>query len=212
MNEHVILLHGLARSPRSMNKLAQTLSQAGYQVHNCHYASTRLSVEDAAQHTISTALKLTEDAEKVHFVTHSLGGILLRFYLQQQHIINLGRVVMLAPPNQGSEVADWLQPYRLFRALFGPVSNQLGTRSFLLNTQLGPANFELGVIAGTRAINLPFYFLLPKPNDGTVSVANTKLAGMNDHICLPTTHPLIMKNPLVINQVVTFLNQGKFQH
>lgn len=211
MSEHVVLLHGLARSSRSMNRLAVALTRAGYQVHNCDYPSTRLSLKNAAENTISAALRLTEHAERVHFVTHSLGGLLLRYYLQQHTVDKLGRVVMLAPPNQGSEIADWLHDFRFFRAMFGPVANQLGTRSTLLTKQLGPANFDLGIIAGTRAINLPFYFLLPRPNDGTVTVTNTKLEGMRDHICLPTTHPLIMKNSQVIKQVLAFLRLGQFE-
>jgi pimeloyl-ACP methyl ester carboxylesterase len=209
--ESVILLHGLARSSRSMNKLQTALKQAGYHSVNVDYPSTRYPVETLSEDVISKALTSCPSETKVHFVTHSLGGILLRCYLQNHQIANLGRVVMLAPPNQGSQLADWLQAYWLYRWFFGPVSMQLGTKTSSLVKQLGAANFELGIIAGTRAVNLLFAPLLPKPNDGTVSVENTKLQGMADHISLPATHPFIMRNNSVIKQVLSFLQQGRFQ-
>ncbi len=208
--ETVILLHGLARSSRSMNKLQTALQQAGYHTLNIDYPSTRHTIEALSKDVIGKALARCPSATKIHFVTHSLGGILLRHYLMNHRIDKLGRVVMLAPPNQGSQLADWLQAYRLYQYLFGPVGMQLGTASSSLIQRLGPADFELGIIAGTRAINLLFSPILPKPNDGTVTVENTKLKGMKTHLSVPASHPFIMRKQRVIDEVIRFLQDGCF--
>lgn len=210
MNEAVVLLHGLARSRRSMGRLAQALQQAGYQVENCAYPSTRLNITEAADSTIPAALDKLSHADSIHFVTHSLGGILLRDYLQRKVIHKLGRVVMLAPPNQGSVVADWLQSYRLFSNIFGPAAMQLGTGPSSRPRQLTPADVELGIIAGSRSLNPLFGCFMAKPNDGTVSVSETRLQGMRDHLTLPATHPFIMNNREVIRQCIYFLQHGQF--
>jgi pimeloyl-ACP methyl ester carboxylesterase len=210
--ESVILLHGLARSSHCMSRMENTLQHGGYHTVNLNYPSTSGSIESLSDSVITEALAQTEPSETVHFVTHSLGGILLRYFLTQNEIAGLGRVVMLAPPNHGSQIVEWLQHYRLFQRLLGPAASQLGTRPDSLVNQLPPAPCELGIIAGSRAVNLLFSPFLPKPNDGTVSVENTKLAGMRDHITLPTTHPLIMRNKQVIQQVLAFLKSGQFSH
>jgi len=210
--ESVILLHGLARSSRCMNRLENTLQQAGYHTVNLNYPSTSGSIESLSDSVITSALAQTEPSETVHFVTHSLGGILLRYFLAHHDIARLGRVVMLAPPNHGSQFVDWLQRYSLFHRLLGPAASQLGTAADSIVNTLPPVSYELGIIAGSRAVNVLFSPFLPKPNDGTVSVENTKLAGMRDHITLPATHPLIMRNKQVIKQVLVFLRSGRFSH
>lgn len=212
MSETVILLHGLARSYRCMRKMDNALRQAGYDTLNINYASTRDNIETLSETVISNALSQTSTADTVHFVTHSLGGVLLRYYLKHRQIDKLGRVVMLAPPNQGSEVAGWLQHLRLFRKLMGPAAVQLSGKASDLISQLGPAEFELGIIAGNRPFNPLFAPFLAKPNDGTVTVENTRLAGMKDHITLPASHPFIMRHNEVIRQVLYFLQQGQFDH
>lgn len=212
MNEKVILIHGLVRTPRSMKKLAMALQNVGYTVENCHYKSTQFRITETAEKTISQALHKLDKTGKVHFITHSLGGILLRDYLHRHRIPNLGRVVMLSPPNQGSQVAEWLRPFSLFRKVFGPAGMQLGTGAASLPRQLGPANFDLGIIAGTKGLNPLFSPFLSGPDDGTLSVEETKLEGMHDHICLPASHPFIMNNSKVISQVIFFLQHGQFNH
>jgi hypothetical protein len=118
---------------------------------------------------------------------------------------------MLGPPNQGSEVVDNLKNTPGFELLNGPAGMQLGTRTTDIPKTLGPANFELGVIAGTQSINLILSSFLPNPDDGKVSVESTKVDGMHDFVALPTTHPFMMKNDAVINQTVYFLKHGKFK-
>lgn len=211
-NQIVILLHGLARSAGSMRKLEKALQQVGYQTRNIDYPSRKFPIANLSQQVISEALRGIPPSMTIHFVTHSLGSILVRHYLASQPIHNLGRVVMLGPPNQGSQIADWLQPYTLYHRFFGPVAAQLGTDPQSPLKQLGSAKFEVGIIAGYRAVNLLCAPFLPKPNDGQVTVASTRLEGMHDHLCLPVSHAFMMNRPMVIRQVLCFLKQGHFDH
>jgi triacylglycerol esterase/lipase EstA (alpha/beta hydrolase family) len=210
-NETVILLHGLARKATSMNKLEKCLKEKGYAVVNVDYPSTKHDIESLAQTSIGEAINKVEEGAKVHFVTHSMGGILVRQFLRQNKIANLGRVVMLGPPNSGSEIVDILQNMPGFKVVNGPAGLQLSAKDHGLPNQLGPADFELGIIAGSRSINLVLSTLLPTPNDGKVSVESSKLEGMADHVTLPVTHTFMMRNPAVIEQVSTFLQEGKFK-
>ncbi len=151
-------------------------------------------------------------ATRIDFVTHSLGGILVRSYLAHHPIENLGRVVMLGPPNQGSEVVDKLGGWPLFKWINGVAGNELGTGSSSGPNRLGPANFPVGIIAGDRSVNWINSLLIPGPDDGKVSVQRAKLAGMSDFIVIHATHPLIMRNREAIRQTILFLRTGHFDH
>ncbi len=210
--EAVILLHGLARTDKSMAKMAAALEAEGFTVLNVDYPSREATVEALANKVIPAALadpKL-KDAERLHFVTHSLGGILVRQYLKTEHPTNLGRVVMLGPPNQGSEVVDRIGDWRAFSAINGPAGKQLGTGPDSVPNQLGPVDFELGVIAGDRSINWINSLMIPGPDDGKVSVERTKVAGMKAHLILHATHPYLMKNARAIRETINFLRHGQF--
>lgn len=215
----VILLHGLAKSDRSMEKLAQAVSEAGFDTVNVDYPSTDLPIEKLAGPAIAPALDRcaelaateTTNAPRVHFVTHSMGGILVRQYLSRVKPENLGRVVMLGPPNQGSEVVDKLGSFPGFHFMFGDAGLQLGTGKMSVPNQLGAANFDVGIIAGTKSINPILSTLLPSEDDGKVSVARTRLKGMRDHLVMPVTHVFMMKNEGVIAQVIHYLRHGHFQ-
>jgi triacylglycerol lipase len=208
----VVLLHGLARTARSMRPMQRALERAGYQVLNVGYPSRQESVERLA------TIAFTEIARdlnginpaKVHFVTHSMGGIVLRQYLALHRLENLGRVVMLAPPNQGSELVDRLGQLRVFRAINGPAGLQLGTGAESLPRRLPTVDFDLGVITGTRFFNPVLWWLLPKPNDGKVAVASTQVKGMRDFRMLPVTHTFLMGNRRVIDLTLHFLKHGQF--
>ncbi len=210
-SEAVILLHGLARSDRSMNKLEKALAERGYRVHNVAYPSTRDTIRNLAETAIPPALERCADAPRVHFVTHSLGGILVRQYLGEHAVANLGRVVMLGPPNQGTEVVDKLGDFPGFRFFHGEAGLELGTGKGSVPKRLGRANFDLGIIAGTRSINLILSSLIRGPNDGKVSVDRTRVEGMRDHLEMPVTHPFMMRNPGVIEQVIHYLEHGSFK-
>jgi hypothetical protein len=211
--EYVILLHGLCRSGRSMIPMGQALTTAGYKVINMEYPSRSASIEKLSDDAIGRAVAdcQRKNATTIDFVTHSLGGIMVRSYLARHAIPNLGRVVMLGPPNQGSEVVDKLGSWWLFRKINGPAGNELGTGPDSTPNRLGPANFCLGIIAGDRSINWINSLLIPGPDDGKVSVERTKLAGMKDHIVIHATHPMLMRNRTVIKQTIYFIQQGTFE-
>ena len=210
-NSCVILLHGLARSDSSLKKMELALQEQGYNTVNYRYPSTKQTIEILAESAITNALTQCPPESIINFVTHSMGGILVRQYLSQKNIEKLGRVVMLGPPNQGSQVVDTLKNVPGFKLANGPAGLQLGTEEVSTPNKLGAANFDVGIIAGTRSINPILSTMLPNPDDGKVSVENTKLEGMNDHISLPVTHTLMMNNKAVISQTAYYLKNGIFE-
>jgi triacylglycerol lipase len=209
--EHVIVLHGLGMAPPVMWILELQLEEAGYRVHNIGYSSTEKDFDGL----------LTEVSEKIdaccsgvttklHFVTHSLGGLIVRGLLDGERPRHLGRVVMLAPPNKGSEIVDELGDQWLFKFVLGPTGEALGTDPDGVAGQLGRVDYPVGVIAGTSRFNPLGYWLLPGDHDGTVSVESTKLEGMTDFIVVPHSHTFIMNSPDVAAEVIHFLRHGRF--
>lgn len=206
----VILLHGLARSADSMTHLAQRLSDQAYLPVNLGYPSREHPIEELATLAIEPALAECESEKTVSFVTHSLGGILVRQFLSETPIENLHRVVMLGPPNQGSEVVDSLSDVPGFHLINGDAGMQLGTDDNSVPIQLGAANFDVGIIAGTFSINPILSTIIPDEDDGKVSVERTKLEGMRDHLEMDVSHPFIMSDDAVIDQVLHYLENGEF--
>lgn len=210
--ECVVLLHGLGRTSASMAVLAEDLEEAGYEVENVDYPSREHPIDSLADLAIGpTITKLNNrSCTKVHFVSHSMGGILIRSWLGRHRLPRLGRVVMLGPPNGGSEVIDNLGEWPVMKSTLGPAGGDLGTDSLSAPRRLGPVDFELGIIAGDRSVNWINSSMIHGVDDGKVSVASTKVQGMTDHIVIHTTHPLMMRNSRVIAQVKAFLSRGRF--
>jgi hypothetical protein len=191
--------------------LQRALETKDYCVTNVGYDSRQGDIKTMAVDAIEPALAVCADAGRIHFVTHSLGGILLRQYLAHHDIDKLARVVMLGPPNKGSEVVDKLRAVPGFHFINGDAGLELGTGEASLPNQLGRANFDLGIIAGTRSVNLILSQLIPGTDDGKVSVENTRLEGMQDHLEMAVTHTFMMRNDRVIAQVIHYLENGRFK-
>lgn len=208
--EHVVLLHGLGRTARSMRTLERGLTAADYTVLNIDYPSRKHCVEILAAMVRRRIAAGTASAATVHVVTHSLGGIVLRQIQRSCPLENLGRVVMLSPPNQGSELAERLSGWCLYDWIFGPAGGQLGTGPADLPCRLGPVDFELGVITGDRTVNPLFSRIIPGPDDGKVAVARAPVAGMRAFTVVHATHPFIMNDPDVLDLVCRFLSRGSF--
>ncbi|MCK5861993.1 MAG: alpha/beta hydrolase [Candidatus Hydrogenedentes bacterium] len=211
--EGVILLHGLCRTDSSMSKMERELKNSGFIVKNVAYPSRKESIEKLSNDAVGTALKSADlkDCSRIHFVTHSMGGILLRSYFNRHTCERMGRVVMLGPPNQGSEVVDTLKSWYLFRKLNGPAGSEMGTKKNSTPNSLGPVEFECGIIAGDRSVNwINSLTMIDGKDDGKVSVERTKVAGMKEHLILHVTHTFMMKNKKVIANTIRFLKTGTF--
>ncbi len=213
--ECVVLLHGLGRTSRSMNKMADVLEHAGFNPVNLDYPSRKKTIEALALEAVQRGLdKCTQVQDRtVHFVTHSMGGVLVRYYLSRQRPENLGRVVMLSPPNRGSEAADHLQDLALYQWFNGPAGQQLVTGPTGLPEQLGPVNFPLGIITGNRHSFFDAWLadVIPGADDGKVAVERAKIEGMADFLVLPYSHSFIMDADEVIEQTLNFLRLGRFR-
>jgi triacylglycerol lipase len=207
----IVLIHGLGRTRLSLNWLARQFQAAGYSVVNLGYPSTRLNVSSAARQLRHRLDAHWGDKERaLHFVTHSLGGIVVRAMLRDERPANLGRVVMLAPPNQGSEVVDRLARVAPYRWVTGPAGQELGTGSESTPNQLGPVDYPVGVIAGRASLNPLLSAWLKGPNDGKVSVARTTVEGVQDVFVVHRSHTFLMRSREVATQALHFIARGQF--
>jgi pimeloyl-ACP methyl ester carboxylesterase len=209
----IVLLHGIARRSGSLAGLERILKADGYGTLNLDYPSRSSGLDDITLQLQEPIARFDAGLDgRLHFVTHSMGGLVARAYITRHRPERLGHVVMLAPPNEGSEIADLLKRNPLYRAFFGPAGAELVTaRPDELQRLLGPVDYPLGVIAGDRSLYPLSSLLLPGPNDGRVSVERTRVTGMSDHITVHATHPLIMRNREAIEQVRHFLRHGRFR-
>ncbi|BCU75967.1 hypothetical protein llg_06820 [Luteolibacter sp. LG18] len=191
--------------------MQRELESAGFTVSNVDYPSRVSGIGELSESVIGTILAC-HPGTRVHFVCHSLGGILVRQYAARHPRAAIGKVVMLGPPNGGSEVVDRLGTWRLFSWINGPAGQQLGTGNDSVPKHLGPPPFQAGIIAGNRSINWINSLMIPGLDDGKVSVESTRLPGARDHLVVASSHPFLMRNREVMRQTVAFLKQGSFDH
>jgi pimeloyl-ACP methyl ester carboxylesterase len=208
----VVLLHGISRTSRSLREMQTAIEASGLATLNVGYASRRKTLQALAEDIHPAIERFVDRTEgSVHFVGHSMGGLLARVYVGRYRPKRLGRVVMLGTPNGGSEIADHLKDFLPYRAWFGPAGQQLGTiRDAALGVILPPIDYPVGIIAGNRSVYPISSVFLPKPHDGRVSVENTKLEGMADHIVIGASHPWLPRNARAIEQTIVFLRGGRF--
>ena len=209
-----MLLHGLTLHATSMKKLAKGLQDSGFRTCRVNYPSRDYPIDTLVARFVLPKVKrcFPKDTVPLNFVTHSLGGIILRRMETMSGAPRIGRVVMIAPPNQGSEVVDSLKDWKLFAWWNGPAGRELGTDSASEPRRLGVPRFEFGVIAATRSIEPWFSSLIPGRDDGKVAVEHTKLTGMRDFVEIPAPHMLVLWTDAAIVQSVSFLRTGKFEH
>ncbi len=195
-----------------MNKMEAALRNDGYAVCSVDYPTTKLTVQELAKQYLHPAVLSCQSNNigQIHFVAHSLGGIVIRQYLADNEVPNLGRIVMLGTPNKGSEVVDRIGHMKLFQRINGPAGNQLGTDPDSLPNTLPVPEADVGIIAGTRSINWILSGYIRGKDDGKVSPENAKLEGMKDFTTVKTSHPFLMRDPEVIEMTRQFLKHGSF--
>jgi pimeloyl-ACP methyl ester carboxylesterase len=208
----VVLLHGISRTALSFRKMQVALERAGFATLNLDYASRRKPLEALAEDIHPAIQRFADRIDgSVHFVCHSMGGLLARVYMARHRPKHLCRVVMLGTPNSGSEIADRLKNFGAYRAFFGPAGQQLGTkRDDAIKALFPPLDYPVGIVAGNRSIDPLAGTMLPKPHDGRVSVKNTVIDGMADHIVVDTSHPWLVRNSVAVAQTIAFLQDGTF--
>ncbi|MCX6807579.1 MAG: alpha/beta hydrolase [Patescibacteria group bacterium] len=210
--DYVVLVHGLIRSSGSLDNLAKFLADKGYSVLNFDYLSTKYDITTISREYLKKAVftYCTDPDRKIHFITHSLGGIVVKDFLGSTELPNLGRVVMLAPPNKGSELADVVKRIPGAEFLLGPNLDKLGAEEpniFTANTKI---NFEVGIVAGNASSNMLNSEIIPGDDDGKVSVESTKLTGMKDFIVVPETHNTMINTGIVWQAADNFIRYGAF--
>jgi pimeloyl-ACP methyl ester carboxylesterase len=209
--EPVIVVHGLGRTEVSMSVLEYRLEAAGYWVISFDYPSTSEPIETLVQQLADEVARCCADSpETVHFVTHSMGGVIVRSYLAEHSPEHEGRVVMLSPPSQGSELIDVFSDSPLLRLIVGPAGVSLGTDSLGIASRLGPAQFSLGIITGDRSFNAITSWLIPGDDDGKVSVERARIDGAAGFLVVPASHTFIMNREDVGDETIHFLEHGRF--
>jgi triacylglycerol esterase/lipase EstA (alpha/beta hydrolase family) len=210
MQQGAVLLHGILRTKDCMQGLADFLEQNNYKVLNIDYPSSKYNLLSLANLIHPQIRDFATQVTKIHFVGYSMGGLIIRAYLKLYNPVNLARVIMLGTPNKGSEIADFLQDFWIYKKLYGPAGQQLITNQTSFKDIFGSVNYELGVVAGRS----PYYFIanriINEESDGRVSINNTKLDGMKEHIIVNSGHNWLSTNQKIWRLTLSFLNHGSF--
>ncbi len=210
----VVLLHGIGTQGYVMKRLESALVEYGYRVVNISYPSREMSFEKLAGEYLPAQLQAADVARapRLNFITHSMGSLIVRKLIQDARPANLGRVVMVGPPNHGSTAADEAGENAILREYMGENLVRLGTHENNIVSTLGPANFDVGIIAGNITSVTIFGRALSGQNDGAVTVESARLEGMHDFLVVPYSHTMMLWRDEVVQQALTYLREGKFKH
>ncbi len=204
----VILLHGLGRLSSSMNPIAEYLNESEFMTVNIDYPSTKYDIKTLSKSYLEPAIsKYCANSSKINFVTHSLGGIIVRHYLANNSLENLGKVIMLAPPNKGSELADYLKKIEIVNWIMGPALSELGTDSSSMPLNISDSEYNAHIIAGNKSSNFLFSNIIPGDDDGKVAVENTKFKNMKSFLLVSENHTYIMGSEEVKGSIKNFLEE-----
>lgn len=212
MKDYVVMLHGILRSSLHMKNLENLLKNNGYEVFNLDYPSTKKDIQSIATKVNEQVQDLCVENKAIHYIGYSMGGLILRAMLADYKPKNLGKVIQLASPNHGSEVADFFKKNWLYKKILGPAGSQLVTDCKEFDNSFSKFDCELGIVAGNKTLDPICSLILPKGNDGKVSIESTKINGMKDHIVVPASHYFFPSSKHVHKQVLHFLLRGEFDH
>ena len=210
--ELVVLIHGIRDKPYIMWKLEQGLSKSGYSIMNLHYPSVKADMDSIVSLVHSRLAPRLQDYQKINFVTHSLGGIVMRAYLHKHKQSNFQRLVMIAPPNKGAIMAERFEDFFIYKWIYGQTGQKLGKDSTDYWQQIPPPSIDFGIIAGGLGNDKGFNPLIPGDDDGTVGVAETKIAGAQDFIVIPGLHTSLLWQNRTLEQVLYFLEYNHFKN
>lgn len=210
----VVLIHGMNRTPFSMRAISAYLSKHGYDVVNKHYPSNTLSTDQVSKKYVNNFVRdcRAKSPKHIHVVTHSMGGVLIRYFLKNHRLPQGSRIVMLSPPNHGSEMADRLQNSAIYQASMGPMGQELRTGDKGITKQLPEyLPYDIGIITGNFNMNATSIGAFKTNSDGKVSVTSARLKGMKDFLVVNATHTFITIRPDVVYQIGYFLENGQFK-
>ena len=190
--------------------LGQRLEWAGYRVTIAEYDSRTAPFAEQLETVHDIVQECCASASRVHFVGHSLGALVIRGHLAEHRPDSLGRVVLLAPPNQGSLFVDWLEELDLASDVLGPVGSALGTDTTDIPATLPHPDYEVGIIAGNRSTQPIGPPAIPGPDDGIVSVEQARIGDV-PMLVLPRSHAFIANSRHTANAVIRFLRTGRFE-
>ncbi len=202
-----VLIHGITRSSKCFRAMEPALHAAGFTTLGFDYPSTQVTIPECAKY-LRQFLESLDGVEEIHFVVHSMGGLVVRAALAEHQDPRIRRMVMLGVPNLGARMANLVKNFFAFKMIFGPAGQQLVEEAAGLIPGLPTPNFEFAVVAGARGTPDGFNPLIPGDDDGTVSVAATRLPGAADFLTVPVLHSFLMSNTDVIAACRRFLETG----